>query len=65
MLTALTDDPLLQTVARISATFHLDPVVVLLSDDEFELSVRMAAARVVHADEKAANEASKRGTRRR
>jgi hypothetical protein len=40
-------------------------VVVLSSTDPFELNVRMAAARVVHADEKAANEASKRGSSRR
>lgn len=64
MLAALAEDPLLQTAARISATFHLDPVVVLSSNDEFELQVRIAAARVVTEDERKANEASKRSAPR-
>lgn len=47
---------MLQTVARVSARFHLDPVEVLRSTDEFELHVRTAAARVVADDEKKKNE---------
>lgn len=64
MLAALAADPLLQTAARVSATFHLDPVAVLSTTDEFELHVRIAAARVVHDDERKANEASKRSAPR-
>lgn len=64
MLAALTADPLVQTAARISATFHLDPVAVLDTTDEFTLSVRIAAARVVHEDERKAQEAQKRAAPR-
>lgn len=64
MLAALVADPLLQSAARVCATFHLDPVVVLSSTDKFELDVRIAAARVVHDDERKTNAASKQSTPR-
>jgi hypothetical protein len=51
---------MLQVVARLCGRFNLDPVVVLASRDEFELNVRIAAARVVSEDERKANEASAR-----
>lgn len=53
-------DPTLQTVARVCGQFHLDPVGLLNSRDQFELQVRIAAARVVSDDERKANEASQR-----
>jgi hypothetical protein len=53
---------LLITVARICGRFHLDPVVVLGSTDDFELAVRQAAMRVVCEDERKANEESQRSS---
>ena len=64
MLAALVADSMLQTAARISATFHLDPVAVLATCDEFELSVRIAAGRGVQEDERKSHEAQKRAAPR-
>lgn len=62
---ALVADPMLQTVARVSKTFCLDPAVVLRNTvDEFDLHVRIAAARVVHEDERKNAEAQKRAVPR-
>lgn len=56
---ALLADETFVSVARLCGKFCLDPVVVLASTDEFELTVRMAAMRIVSDDERKAHEESK------
>lgn len=54
-LAALEADPRLRGAARVAATFHLDPVLLLSEPDPFRRLERIAAHNVVMADEAKAN----------